>query len=131
VEPRGRPHAGRSIVEVLAGNYPLALQLAEGDPDAEAKEMALAIAYSALGKQDKSKQALEAMLRIPTVSQYNVAAAYAYRGEKDLAFRFLEASYRQREPDLLFLKTDPLLTGLRSDQRYAALVRKMHLPESP
>ena len=32
---------------------------------------------------------------------------------------------------MLFLKTDPLLAGLRSDQRYTALVRKMNLPESP
>jgi hypothetical protein len=65
------------------------------------------------------------------VSQYSLAAVYAYRGENDLAFHSLEASYQRREPDMLFLKTDPLLAGLRSDQRYAALVRKMNLPESP
>ena len=68
---------------------------------------------------------------MPTASKYSIAVAYVYRGEKDLAFRFLEASYQQREPDLLFLKTDPLLKGLRTDQRHTALVRKMNLPESP
>jgi hypothetical protein len=54
---------------------------------------------------------------------------YAYRGEKDLAFRALEAASQRREPDLLSLKTDPLLSGLRSDQRYKALLRTMNLPE--
>lgn len=101
------------------------------DPDPEAKEMALAIAYAGMGKPDESKKALERLLRISTVSQYSLAAAYAYRGEKDLAFHSLEASYQRREPDMLYLKTDPLLAGLRSDQRYAALVRKMNLPQSP
>jgi len=124
-------NAGRSVVKALEGDYPLAVQLAEGDPDPEAKEMALAIAYAGMGKPDESKKALERLLRISTVSQYSLAAAYAYRGEKDLAFHSLEASYQRREPDMLYLKTDPLLAGLRSDQRYAALVRKMNLPQSP
>jgi tetratricopeptide (TPR) repeat protein len=101
------------------------------DPDPEAKEMALAIAYAGMGKPDESKKPLERLLRISTVSQYSLAAAYAYRGENDLAFHSLEASYQRREPDMLYLKTDPLLAGLRSDQRYAALVRKMNLPQSP
>jgi serine/threonine-protein kinase len=123
--------ASQSIVEVLRGNYPLALQLAESEKNDEGKEMALAIVYSALGKPDRSKQALERLRRIPTVSEYSIASVYAYRGEKDLAFRYLEAACEHREPDLLILKTDPLLTGLRTDQRYNALLRRMNLPESP
>jgi hypothetical protein len=65
------------------------------------------------------------------VSEYNIASVYAYRGEKDLAFRHLEAAWQQREPLLLNLKSDPLLTGLRSDPRYKALLLRMNLPESP
>jgi serine/threonine-protein kinase len=122
-------NAGRSIVEVLEGNFSLAPQLAESEKDDETKEVALAIVYSALGKPDRSKQALERLLRIPNVDEYNIASVYAYRGEKDLAFQHLEAAYQQREPDLLILKVDPVLTGLRGDQRYKALLRKMNLPE--
>jgi TolB-like protein/tetratricopeptide (TPR) repeat protein len=122
-------NGGQSINEVMKGNYPLALQLAESETDMEAKETALAIVFSALGKPDKSKQALEKLQRIPTVSPYNIAAVYAYRHERDLAFRSLEAAYQQRDPNLLNLKTDPLLNGLRTDQRYKGLVRKMNLPE--
>ena len=120
-----------SIVAVLRGNYPVALQLAETETDMEAKETGLAIVYAALGKPDKSKQALERLLHLPTVSEYNIATVYAYRGEKDLAFQHLEAACEKREPLLLNLKGDPLLAKLRNDPRYHALVRKMNLPESP
>ena len=122
-------NAGHAIVEVLEGNLSLALQLAESEKTDETKEMALAIVYSALGKPDRSKQALERLLRIPNVGEYNIASVYAYRGEKDLAFQHLEAAYQRREPDLLNLKVDPVLTGLRGDQRYKALLRKINLPE--
>ena len=116
------------IVELLQGHYPLALQLAEKDTDPEAREMALAIVYSALGKPEDSKQALERLLRVP-MSEYSVAAVHAYQGEKDVAFRSLEAAYQQHRPDLLGLKTDPLLTRLRTDERYKGLLRRMNLPE--
>jgi serine/threonine-protein kinase len=124
-------NATQSIVATLAGNYSVALQLAEAETDIEAKETGLAIVYTALGKPDQSKQALERLRRVPTVTQYNIAAVHAYRGEKDLAFHSLEAAYQQREPLLLNLKGDPLLAGLRNDPRYNALVRRMNLPESP
>jgi TolB-like protein len=121
--------AGRSIVEVQEGHYPVALQLAETETNPEAKETALAIVYFALGKPDKSTQALARLLRIP-MSEYNAGAVYAYRGEKDLAFRSLEAAVEGRRPDLINLKTDPLLTALRTDERYKGLLRRMNLPES-
>ena len=114
-----------------AAEHPVALQLAQTETDMEAKETGLAIVYAALGKPDKAKQAVERLMRIPTGSEYNIAMVYAYQGEKDLAFRHLEAACQKREPLLLNLKTDPLLANLRNDPRYHELVRKMNLPESP
>ena len=124
-------NAAQSTVELLEGNFPRALQLAESEKHVEARETALAIVYSALGKPDRSKQALERLLRIPNVSDYNIASVYAYRGEKNLAFRYLETARQKREPDLLILKVDPLMAGLRTDERYKALLRSMNLPELP
>jgi len=109
----------------------LALQLAEKENDPEGKEAARAIVYSAMGDPHRSGQALERLLRIPNVSDYTLAQVHAYRGEKDLAFRSLETAYQGRWPDLLNLKTDPLLAALRTDDRYKGLLRRMNLPESP
>jgi hypothetical protein len=93
--------------------------------------MARAIVYFAMRQPDKSRLALERLLRISTKSEYSLATVYAYRGDKDLAFQALDTAYQHRNPDLLLLKVDPLLAGLRNDQRYHALVRRMNLPESP
>jgi hypothetical protein len=53
---------------------------------------------------------------------------YAFRGENDKAFEFLEKSYTAREARLTYLKGDPLLKGLEGDPRYVTFMKKMKLP---
>ena len=60
---------------------------------------------------------------------YQIAEIYAWRGEKDQAFMWLDRAYGQRDGGLIGLKTDWLLASLRSDPRYGALLRKMNLPQ--
>ena len=60
---------------------------------------------------------------------YGVAEVFAYRGERDLAFTWLDRAYVVRDPDLNLVRADPLLVPLRDDPRYKALLRKMNLPE--
>jgi TolB-like protein len=59
---------------------------------------------------------------------YQVAQACAWRGEKDKAFEWLEVAYQQRDGGLGRVKIDPLLSSLRTDPRFGALLRKMNLP---
>jgi len=122
-------NANQSWNAVLAGKYQLAVRLAEAEKWPEGKEMALAIAYTAASNSAKSKQALERLLRIPTASEYFVADVYAYRGEKDLAFQYLEKAYVHHSVDLQDLKTDPFLSSLRTEDRYKVLLHKMNLPD--
>jgi adenylate cyclase len=58
-----------------------------------------------------------------------VAEAYAWRGEADKAFEWLERAFRQRDEGLRSMKTDQLLDELCSDPRYKSLLRKINLPE--
>ena len=62
------------------------------------------------------------------VSAYNIACLYAALPNKDQAFRWLNTAYEERNPDMVGLKTDFLLDTLRSDPRFAELVRKVGLP---
>jgi len=63
-------------------------------------------------------------------SAYRIAALYADLGDKDEAFRWLNTAYQERDSlSLLGLKTDFLLDPLRSDPRFAELVRKVGLPQ--
>lgn len=62
-------------------------------------------------------------------SFYFVALLYAALGEKDKAFIALNKSYENREAALQLLKVDPRVDPLRSDPRYADLIRKVGLPQ--
>jgi tetratricopeptide (TPR) repeat protein len=70
-------------------------------------------------KKERAKQT--------TVSLYALAESYARLGEKDQAFAWLEKLYEQRSRALTQLNGDPLWDDLRSDPRYANIVRRMGL----
>jgi TolB-like protein/Tfp pilus assembly protein PilF len=61
-------------------------------------------------------------------SPYRIAVAYAWRGEADSAFGWLQQAYRQRDAALSLLVIEPGLSGVRGDPRFKALLRKMHFP---
>jgi tetratricopeptide (TPR) repeat protein len=57
-----------------------------------------------------------------------VAKTYAQLGDKDLAFRWLERAYRERDHYLIELDADAVWDPLRLDPRFADLVRRVGLP---
>jgi adenylate cyclase len=57
------------------------------------------------------------------------AGIYSGLNDKDEAFRLLEKAFEQRLPDMQYLGIDPLFYGLRSDTRYADLLRRLGLPQ--
>jgi TolB-like protein/predicted Ser/Thr protein kinase len=63
------------------------------------------------------------------VSAYQLATLYADLGEKEHAFEWLNTAYQERDVFLINLRTDFLVDPLRSDPRYAELVRKMGFPQ--
>jgi len=60
---------------------------------------------------------------------YRLAFLYSELGDKDQAFYWLNAAYQEHEPNLLTLKTNPSFDSIRSDPRFAELVRKVGLPQ--
>ncbi len=60
-------------------------------------------------------------------SPYAIAQFYAQLGDKDQAFYWLDIAYREHD-NLINLKTDFLLDPIRSDPRFAELVKQVGLP---
>jgi hypothetical protein len=59
-----------------------------------------------------------------------VAWAYTMLGNKDKAFEWLNKAYEERNgQDVIDLKCDPAYKNLRADPRFAALLRRIGLPE--
>ena len=57
------------------------------------------------------------------------ATASALCGERDQAFQYLEKAYSDGDDELLTAIRSPALDPLRSDPRYADLMRRLGLPE--
>ena len=62
------------------------------------------------------------------VSPYYPAMVYAGLGERDKAFDWLEKAFEEREGRMTILKIAPEFDSLRSDPRFASLVRRVGLP---
>ena len=58
---------------------------------------------------------------------YQIAEVYAWRGEKDKAFEWLQVSLDNHDTGLLSLMIDPLVQGLRQDARYNDVLTKIGL----
>jgi TolB-like protein len=138
--------AARRALEIspsyVSGHYYLGLVLlARGEPKAALEAMrqetpvggqlqGLAIVYFALGRRADSDAALARLVREdPDDYAYGIADVYAYRGEFDQAFKWLEHAYTQRDSSLYAIKGDPPLQRLEGDPRYKAFLHKMNLPE--
>ncbi len=57
-----------------------------------------------------------------------IAGNYAFLGDKDRAFSLLEKAYGEKSGRLPYIKTSPDFDSLRSDPRYADLLKRMGLP---
>jgi hypothetical protein len=62
------------------------------------------------------------------VSWFYVAVIYAGLDEKDQAFACLEKAYTQHEQGFVVMNREPMFDPLRSDPRFADLLRRMNLP---
>jgi TolB-like protein len=56
-----------------------------------------------------------------------IASDYFYLGENDRGFEWLERGYSRREPALLWITVWPDFDGVRNDQRYLDLVKRLGL----
>jgi serine/threonine protein kinase/tetratricopeptide (TPR) repeat protein len=81
------------------------------------------------GALAKGIEARQAQRKNGYSSAFGIAQLYADLGDKDQAFRWLTTAYQERDGGLVSLKTDFLLDPLRSDPRFAELVRKVGLPQ--
>ena len=88
-------------------------------------------AHARAGNTPEAKQILnqlEEISRQTYVFPFAFASIYIGLGDKDHAFTWLEKGYEQRDNPLVFLKAEPLFDPLRSDPRFADLVRRVGLP---
>jgi TolB-like protein/tRNA A-37 threonylcarbamoyl transferase component Bud32/Tfp pilus assembly protein PilF len=90
----------------------------------------LAYCYAASGNKEKALGVLEELNEQSAaqyVSSIFISPVYALLQDNDKAFELLELAYKERDPDLIWLKVDPYFDVIRSDPRYEAMLKKLGL----
>jgi TolB-like protein/class 3 adenylate cyclase len=84
--------------------------------------------HHACGRPAESEAALQELIEKDSAGgAYQIALGYAYRGEKELAFKWLERAYVQRDPGVGEMKLSPPFRFMYSDPRWQAFLEKMGL----
>jgi DNA-binding winged helix-turn-helix (wHTH) protein/TolB-like protein/Tfp pilus assembly protein PilF len=105
-----------------------AVTLSEGNSNPTA---ALGHAYAVAGKRAEARKVigeLEKLAKRKYVSPYFIAVIYTGLGERDQAFAWLEKAYQERHQYMTLIGVEPLFDPLRSDPRFANLMRRIGLP---
>jgi tetratricopeptide (TPR) repeat protein len=62
------------------------------------------------------------------VAQYDLAAVYAFKGDREKAYQYLEEYSEKsyfRPPEISLTKHDPFFAGIRNEERFKKIVQKM------
>ena len=119
-------HLIRSEILLMEGHPPEAVTEIEKETSDWQKLTGEALAYSAAGRHQDSDMALRDLIaKHQNDCAYQIAEVYAYRGEVDQGFEWLDRAYRQRDLGVRELTNDPLMKSLLHDPRYAQLLRRM------
>jgi DNA-binding winged helix-turn-helix (wHTH) protein len=84
------------------------------------------------GRTDEAQNTLVELRRLARkkfVTSYGVALVHAGLGQMDSAFAWLNKAFDERSHWLVWLRLDPRWRGLRSDPRFAELVRRLGFPD--
>jgi DNA-binding winged helix-turn-helix (wHTH) protein/TolB-like protein/Tfp pilus assembly protein PilF len=130
----GLLYSGAGVGASLAGDHPRAVKLAQRGAELDGSAVALimlAHAYGHAGDKEKVLPLLEKAERTGTFAcPYESAAAHLSLGDKERAFALLNEAVKLRSNCLVFLRNDPRWAPIRTDPRFAVLLRRVGLDDT-
>jgi serine/threonine-protein kinase len=124
----GQAYLAKGEYEKALGELKQALTLSGNETSFKAE---LANAYAVAGKKTEALAILHELTELSAhqyVSPYNMALIHTGLGDKDQAFQWLDKAYDERSVRLINIAVHPRFASLRSDPRFAELVKKIGLP---
>ena len=122
----GGAHCQLGVALLLKGDAKGALAEIEQETSEIYKMIGLPMAYHALGRKADSDAALAALIaKYQKDGPSNIAGVYAYRGEADKAFAWLDKAVEYGDGGLGEIVTDNLFDKIHADPRWLAFLRKI------
>lgn len=122
----GGAHQGLGFVLLLKGDAYAALAEIEQEQTDIYRMIGLPIAYHALGRKADSAKALDAFIaKYEKEAPCSVAFVYAFRGQADEAFKWLDKAVAYGDPSLAEVVVENLFDKIHSDPRWLPFLRKI------
>jgi TolB-like protein/Flp pilus assembly protein TadD len=123
---RGAAHFSLAAAVLLRGDAAGALSAIEHESVEVWRAVGLPMVYHALGRKGDSDAALATLIgKYEKDAAYNIAYVYAFRGEADKAFEWLDKAVAYRDPGLSEIVPDRLFDKIRSDPRWLPFLRRI------
>jgi tetratricopeptide (TPR) repeat protein len=119
-------HFDIAVVMLLQGDAKSALNELQQELDKGSRLTGLALAHHALGQASESDAALdELIVKHERSWSESIARVYAFRGEVDEAFEWLDKAVANRDTGVANIPNQPFLHALHSDPRWLPFLRKI------
>ena len=109
----------------MKGEYDAALEAINEETRDGFRSAGRAFVYHALGNSERAQSELDELIAIGNVWTYEIAMVYAYRGDLDEAFAWLDRAIERRDSSLGTLVFDPFMVNLHDDPRFELVVDRI------
>jgi tetratricopeptide (TPR) repeat protein len=119
-------HSNICMAMLLKGDAPAALAEIELEKSEAYRLIGLPMVYYALGRKTEADTALTTLIeKFEKDGPYNIAYVYAFRGDADKAFEWLDKAVQYKDPGLSDIVAENLFNKIHSDPRWLPFLRKI------
>jgi tetratricopeptide (TPR) repeat protein len=123
---RGQAHYQLGTALMQKGDATAALTEIEQEKSEGWRMVGLPMAHCALGRKADADAALNALIvKYEKEAPYNIAYVYAFCGDADKAFEWLDKAVTYQDPGLSNVVTENLFDKIHSDPRWLPFLRKI------
>jgi TolB-like protein/Tfp pilus assembly protein PilF len=117
-----------ALVVLELGDFVRAKELVAKEKDEFWRDWAIAMIEHSGGNRPAADAALERLKAKAEIGDaFQIAEVYAFRGETDEAFEWLERAIEARDPGVTHARVDPRLAALANDSRWPPLLERIGL----
>jgi adenylate cyclase len=122
----GGAHFGLGATLLFKGDANGAVAEFKRETSDPVRMLGMPIAYCGLGRKPEADQAFAALIaKYEKDWSYNIASDYAFCGNADKAFEWLDKAVEYKDPGLGETVTENLFARIHSDPRWPAFLRKL------